>query len=171
MKILIAEDSSDTATVYKLSLENRGHKATVATDGEECLKIYHDELQIVKLHSDAMDRIQPFDAVVLDYKIPQMNGLEVAKEILAVNSHQRLILASDYLRGTLLEAVEKLNRKVEILYKPFSMQVLIDTIEDKSIYSELKNMDIDTELVKKANLRHEQLRDALDLLRKAYKEK
>jgi CheY-like chemotaxis protein len=42
-----------------------------------------------------MDQIQPFDAVVLDYKIPQMNGLEVAKEILAVNPHKRIILASD----------------------------------------------------------------------------
>jgi CheY-like chemotaxis protein len=58
---------------------------------------------------------------LLNYKIPQMNGLEVAKEILAVNPHQRMILASDYLRGTLLEAVEKLNRMVEVLYKPFSV--------------------------------------------------
>jgi CheY-like chemotaxis protein len=171
MKILVADNSRNTATVYKQSLEDRGHKVTIASNGEECLKVYHDELQIVKLHSDAMDRIQPFDAVVLDYKIPQMNGLEVAKEILAVNPHQRIIFASDYLRDMLLEAVDKLNRMVEVLYKPFSEQVLIDTIEDKSIYSELRNMDIDTELVKKANLRHEQLREALDLLRKAHKQK
>jgi hypothetical protein len=65
-----------------------------------------------------------------------------------------------------LESVEKLNRLVEVLNKPFCKQDLIDTIEDKSIYLELQNMDIDVDLIKKADLRHEQLKDTLDLLRK-----
>jgi hypothetical protein len=64
-----------------------------------------------------------------------------------------------------LESVEKLNRLVEVLNKPFGRQDLIDAIEDKSIYLELQNMDIDIDL-KKADLRHEQLKDTLDLLKK-----
>ncbi len=43
---------------------------------------------------------------------------------------------------------------------------MIDTIEDKSIYLELQNMDIDIDLIKKADLRHEQLKDILNLLKK-----
>jgi hypothetical protein len=43
---------------------------------------------------------------------------------------------------------------------------MIDTIDDKSIYLELQNMNIDIELIKKADLRHEQLKDTLDLLKK-----
>ena len=66
--------------------------------------------------------------------MPKMNGLEVAKEILAVNPHQRIVFASAYLRDTLLESVEKRNRLVEVLNKPFGKQELIATIEDKSIY-------------------------------------
>jgi DNA-binding response OmpR family regulator len=30
--------------------------------------------------------VQPFDAVILDYNLPERNGLEVGKEILAINS-------------------------------------------------------------------------------------
>jgi response regulator RpfG family c-di-GMP phosphodiesterase len=111
------------------------------------------------------EHIQPFDVVILDYKMPKMDGLEVAKEIFAINPHQRIIFASAYLRDTLLESVEKLNRLVEVLNKPFGRQDLIDAIEDKSIYLELQNMDIDIDL-KKADLRHEQLKDTLDLLKK-----
>lgn len=171
MKILVAEDHRDTALVYKYSLEDKGHKVTLTTDGEECLKIYHEELQRVTLHPDATDHIQPFDVVILDYKMPKMNGLDVAKEIFAVNPHQRIVFASAYHRDILLESIEKLNRLVQVLNKPFSEQVLIGTIEDKSIYLELQNMDIDIDLIKKADLRHEQLKDTLDLLRKAKEQK
>jgi CheY-like chemotaxis protein len=32
--------------------------------------------------------------------MPKMNGMEVAKEILAVNPHQRIIFASAYVRDS-----------------------------------------------------------------------
>jgi CheY-like chemotaxis protein len=171
MKILVAEDYSETTFVYRHSLEGRGHEVTITTTGEECLKAYHDKHNIITLHSDAMDHIQPFDVVILDYNIPQMSGLEVAKEILAVNQHQRIILVFEYLRDAKLESVRKLNRLIGVLNKPFSEQLLVDTIEDKSIYTELENMNIDIDLIKMAELRHEQLIVALDLLRKAQKQK
>jgi hypothetical protein len=39
-----------------------------------------------------MEHILPYDSVVLDYKIPRINAIEVGKEILAVNPRQRIIL-------------------------------------------------------------------------------
>jgi hypothetical protein len=97
--------------------------------------------------------------------------LEVAKEIFAINPHQRIIFASAYLRDTLFESVEKLNRLVEVLNKPFGKKQSTDAIEDKSIYLEFQNMNIDIDLIKKADLRHEQLKDTLDLLKKIKQQK
>jgi CheY-like chemotaxis protein len=166
MKILLAEDYEDTAMVYKIALQDKGHVVVHTTNGEDCLKVYHNEFQIMTLHSDPKEHIQPFDAAILDYNMPRMNGLEVAKEILAVNPHQRIIFASAYLQDMLIESLRQLNQIVEILNKPFSEQELIDTVEDKSIYSELKELNLNIDYIKNANLRHEQLRDILAILKK-----
>ena len=139
---------------------------TITTNGEECLKVYNDELHSVLLHSDATKHLQPFDVVILDYKMPKIDGLEVAKEILAVNPHQRIILTTAYLQDKLLDSVRQLDQIVEILNKPFSEQELIDIVEDKSIYYELKQLNVNIDDLKNANLRHEQLRDVLDVLKK-----
>ena len=166
MKILLAEDHEDTAVVYKAALGDKGHVVVHTTNGEDCLKVYHNEFQIASVHLDAREYIQPFDAVILDYNMPRLNGLEVAKEILACNPHQRIIFASAYLQDILLESVRQLNQIVEILNKPFSEQELIDTVEDNSIYYELKELNVNIEDLKNANFRHEQLRDVLDILKK-----
>ena len=91
MKILIVEDDNDTAILYKRALEAKGHQITITNNGEGCLQVYHKELQNITLNINATMHVQPFDSVVLDYKILKINGIEVAKEILAVNPHQRII--------------------------------------------------------------------------------
>ena len=47
MKILLAEDETDVAILYKTMLEDRGHQVTITNNGEECLQVYHEELQNV----------------------------------------------------------------------------------------------------------------------------
>lgn len=71
----------------------------------------------------------------------------------------------------LIESIRQLNQIVEILHKPFGEQELIDTVENKSIYSELKELNVNIDDLKNANLRHEQLRDILDILKKGKKQK
>ena len=66
----------------------------------------------------------------------------------------------------MLESVRQLNQIIEILNKPFSEQELIDTVEDKSIYSELKELNVNIDHFKNADFRHEQLRNVLDILKK-----
>ena len=167
MRILVAEDDHDTAKVFKQTLEHRGHIVTLTTNGEDCLKIYNDRLQNVKLHRDPREHVQPFDAVIIEYMIPMVSGLEVAKEILAVNPHQRVIFASTNPKDILKDSLQQLKQSVEVLNKPFSEQALIDSVEDKNIYSALKDLNVNTGCIKNANLRHEQLREVLYVLKRA----
>jgi CheY-like chemotaxis protein len=171
MKVLIAEDDRDTALLYKRALEERNHQVITADNGEEGLEVYHQQLQDVtpKTLKDASRHTQPFDAVILDYKLPKKDGMEVAREILAVNPHQRIIFASAFVKETLVDSVKQLKQVVELLQKPFGEDVLIDTIEDKEIYTELEKLNVSVKDLKAADLRHEQISNLLETLRRIQK--
>jgi DNA-binding NtrC family response regulator len=119
----------------------------------------------------------PFDVVVLDYKMPGKDGMEVAKEILTINPGQRIIFASAYVKETLENSVKELKRVVELLQKPFEIQAFIDTIEDKQVYEELKKIMINIRAIDDNNTSSEQdsassrerIRDLFECLRKIQK--
>ena len=169
MKILIAEDDKDTALLFKMALEKRGHIVTTTQNGEDCLKLFHEKSQNIRQKTHLSERLQPFDAVVHDHKMPRINGMDVAKEILAVNPHQRIVFASAYVKETLVDSIKELNQVVELMQKPFGEDALIDTIEDKGIYSELQKLNVNVSDIKAANLRHEQIREILDILKNIQK--
>ena len=98
--------------------------------------------------------------------MPGRNGLEVAKEILEINPHQRFIFASAYIRETLKDSVKELKQITELLQKPFSSQELLDTISDRRIYNRIRKYNIDIGVLKKAELNHEQLVEILNILKK-----
>jgi CheY-like chemotaxis protein len=166
MRILIAEADWDTALSYKTVLEKRNHQVSTTGNGEDCLRNYHEEFNKVTSTTDPTEHIQPFDAVVLDYNMPKINGMEVAKEILAVNPRQRIILATNVKEEVSVESLNQLKQVVELLQKPYGEDSLVDTIEDKEIYSELQELNIKTQDIKAANFRHEQLKHLIEILRK-----
>jgi CheY-like chemotaxis protein len=175
-RILIAEDDSDTVLTYKTALEKAGYGVIAVDNGEDCAKAYMEEFQKLRI-SKAGDPIntsthwnQPFEAVILDYNMPQMNGMEVAKEILAVNPHQRIIFASAYIEETVRESVKELEQVVELLQKPFPTSQLLETISDKQIYNQLRNYNINIKALKNAELTHEQLMEIFRLMKIARKE-
>jgi len=196
MQVLIAEDDLDIATLYKKALEKRKHDVTITSNGEECLKKYLDTLHHmtfgVSLPTLSMPRMPatrmdpalsstgstafrsvnksaPYDVVILDYSMPSINGMEVAKEILAINSHQRVIFASAYVKETLEHSIKQLRQVVELIQKPFELSKLVDTIEDKEVYEDLRTLNIDVDLVKAANPTHEQIIDLLERLKRIQK--
>src|SRR5918994_175169 len=192
MRILIAEDESDISHTYRVALESRNHDVNIANDGISCLRIYREELanrkktssdKSTKYDNKAQDpplATSPFDAVVLDYKMPGKDGMEVAKEILTINPDQRIIFASAYVKETLENSVKELKRVVELLQKPFEIQAFIDTIEDKQVYEELKKIMINIRAIDDDNTSsgqqssdpstsRERMRDLFECLRKIQK--
>ena len=51
------------------------------------------------------------------------------------------------------------------MYKPFAINELIDTIEDKDAYNQLKKLNVDIDVIKAANPTHEQILDLRKLKR------
>ena len=168
LKLLVGEDHYDTSILYKTALEDRGHEVRIENNGEDSLKNYQRELQKVILNTDPTKHIPPYDSVILDCKMPKINGIEVGKEILAVNPRQRIIFASAYPLSdeSLIEPIQGMKPDVEILQKPFTQQTLVDKVEDKEIYSELQQLNVDIDCIKAADFRHDQLREMLQILRK-----
>ncbi len=66
IKILIVDDDPDIRDVLKLTLSEENYQILEASDGEEALKVVHDN--------------QP-DLILLDYKIPKLDGREVCRRI------------------------------------------------------------------------------------------
>jgi CheY-like chemotaxis protein len=201
MKILIAEDEPDIAKSYELTLESRSHDVIITNNGQECLKVYKENFQQLKLQrtsstktlaessTSTSDMFQhpwqvssspssptssssqsPFDVVILDYKMPKISGMEVAKEILKINPSQRIIFASAYVKETLEESVKQLKQVVELIQKPFNLTDFVNTIEDRAVCDELKKLVVNINQIK--NEEHPtdvQMRNIFEGLRKIQK--
>jgi CheY-like chemotaxis protein len=131
VRILIAEDDEGIMTTYKLLFGSTNHQLSTAEDGEECVKIFDSQLEAMTQTTDSQSRVgnPPFDLVILDYRMPKKNGIEVADHILAAAPSQKIIIASAYTH----ELVEnrKLGKKsgLVLLQKPFEIDALMNLVE------------------------------------------
>jgi len=114
--------------MYEKILENKTNHITVTTHGEECLRIYNEKFKEITATGSYN---QPFDILILDYKMPNIDGFEVAKRIISINPRQRIILASAYGKDIFEDAAEYFNLPIDILQKPFSRMQLIGLVEKK----------------------------------------
>ncbi|MCM8763237.1 MAG: response regulator, partial [Candidatus Omnitrophica bacterium] len=65
-KILIVDDEPDILDLLELTLSEENYEILKASDGEEALAII---------------KSQPLDLVLLDYKMPKMDGRQVCLEV------------------------------------------------------------------------------------------
>jgi two-component system cell cycle response regulator CpdR len=160
MKILAAEDEKNISLIYKIFLEERGHDVTITADGKMCLEKYYAAATKTTSH------LPVFDVVVLDYRMPGLDGLDVAKEILRLRPDQRIIFASAYTEETLCESIRDLKMFVELLQKPFEPSVLVEIIEGNMVYEQMKAAAKDRKKLDDWNLSHDEAQDLLDKVTK-----
>ena|ERR1017187_8574190 len=79
--ILCIDDNTHGLSARRVLLEGMGHKVTVARSGREGLEAF---------------RNGKVDIVIVDYRMPQMNGGEVVREIKQENPKLPVILLSGY---------------------------------------------------------------------------
>jgi len=119
-KILIAEDMEDSRFYLQTILEVRGHHIAAVENGKKALHLF---------------RETDFDLVISDINMPEMNGLQLLREI--KNSHPQMpvIIISAY--RDLENVIEALRSGAcDYITKPYEEQQVIDSIDRVSRLNE-----------------------------------
>ncbi len=119
IKVLVVDDNASSRQILEKILESFSFEVTLAASGEEGL---------AELESTAKD--QSYDLVIMDWKMPGMDGIEASKRI---KHHKDLgnippiILITAYGREEIMQQAEQLGLE-GFLLKPVSQSVLFDAI-------------------------------------------
>jgi DNA-binding response OmpR family regulator len=112
-RILIVDDERHVRETMQLALQAAGHEATTAADGPSGL--------------DAFGQGDAWDLVLLDQRMPGMEGLEVLRRLLERDPAARIIMVTAF--ATLELAVDAMKAGAkDFLRKPFMPNVLRDTV-------------------------------------------
>jgi CheY-like chemotaxis protein len=161
VKILVAEDEENIAMGYEFALNSRGHQITLTRNGRECVERYLYESK--RTNSDKTSAASPFDAVIMDYRMPEMDGIEAAEEILTARPNQRIIFASAYAKETLIDSIQKLHIIAELIQKPFDLRMLISTIENREVASQIQLIN-ERIKIQKLKVRRDQISELTNAL-------
>jgi len=105
MKILVVDDEEGARELFNTILTDEGYHVTLAISGEDAL---------TRLKVDA------FDLVVTDIKMPGMDGLQLLQEIRKSGARSDVIMVTaygeveSYLKAMSLGAAEYINKPIRI---------------------------------------------------------
>jgi len=112
-KILVVDDEDALRTVLSSELVSEGYEVGTAADGDEAIN------EIQK---------QTFDLVLLDIKMPRMNGFEVLKYVKDKHPKTKVIMLTGF--ADLKNAIESKKLGAEdFVSKPYDLVDLLTTIE------------------------------------------
>ena len=111
--VLIIDDDVDHAESIADILALRGYEVVLAYSGEEGVDTF---------------RQSDFDMILLDVKLPGMNGLETLFEFKKIRPEARIIMMTGYsVEQLLAQAVD--NGALGVLRKPFQVEELLDVLD------------------------------------------
>ncbi len=112
-RILLVEDDETIVTPFQIILESEEYQVDTATTGRQ-----------------AIERLgeNEYRVVILDIKLPDMKGVDVAREI-RDRTESSIIIVTGY--PDLVESLEALDLGIEeILLKPINAEELLRTVEE-----------------------------------------
>ncbi|MHA1378530.1 MAG: response regulator [Candidatus Helarchaeota archaeon] len=120
-KILVVDDDKGITETLQYILDELDFYVAIANDGYSAI--------------DKVKKSQ-FDLILLDIKMPEINGLETLREIKKLRQSTKVIMMTGYSVEDLLEkALEE--GACNIVHKPFSMKNVLKLIEN-----EIKNKNL-----------------------------
>ena len=113
-KVLVAEDEPDIRGLIVFSLRYAGYEVIEALNGEEAVKLAEDQ--------------QP-DLILLDVRMPKMNGFEACSVLKSQNSTRRIPIVFLSARGQETEIKQGLELGAEAyILKPFAPDELYQRV-------------------------------------------
>lgn len=113
-RILVVDDEKNIRLMIELALGQSGHTVVLAADGPEGLSKY----------GDGSD----FDLVLLDQRMPGMEGLEVLRELRKKSPESKIIMITAF--GTIDLAVDAMKAgATDFLRKPFTTDMLRNAVQ------------------------------------------
>ncbi|MCX7982567.1 MAG: sigma-54 dependent transcriptional regulator [Syntrophales bacterium] len=120
LEILVVEDGKSQREMLRDFLAKEGYMVREAASGEEAL----DEV-----------RAHYFDVVLLDYKMPGMDGMQVLKEVKRINQEIDVVIITAY--GTIETAVEAMKAgALDYITKPVDFEeltLLLDRVQERRV--------------------------------------
>lgn len=114
-RILVVDDEPAIATVASKMLERLGYSAEPFTDGRAALARFQEQPDT-------------YDAVLTDYSMPEVSGLQLASEIRAIRSSMPVLLTSGFHEAFQRRDAGSLPID-EVVAKPFDYQSLAAALE------------------------------------------
>ena len=113
LNILVVEDGKSQRELLSSFLKDEGHEVLEAENGEKALKKVKENY---------------FDLLLLDYRMPEMDGMKVLEEIKRINPEIDIIMMTAY--GTIETAVNAMKAgAADYITKPIELQELLILIE------------------------------------------
>ncbi|MGC3983681.1 MAG: response regulator [Pseudorhodoferax sp.] len=118
-RALVVDDNAHAATVLGEMLEHMSLQVTTVHSGE----------QAVAAARDAADAGQPFDFAMLDWRMPDMDGLQTAEAIRALQLERQpeFMIVTAYGRDEIIQGAQRAGIQ-HLVLKPVSASVLLDTM-------------------------------------------
>ncbi len=117
MSVLVVDDNETAREILKEALETFSFKVTLAKCGQEAIGLVLN------------NREQPFDLVIMDWKMPELDGIETSKIILEKSPIKipTIIMVTAFGREEVAEKAAEVGIK-GFMTKPISYSHLFDTI-------------------------------------------
>lgn len=114
MRILIVEDETSISNFIRDGLQEEGFAVDVADNGKKGLEL-------------ALDNLEEYDVILLDWMLPGMNGIEICRKIRLENTTLPIIFLTA--KDTVDDAVFALETGAnDYIRKPFSFEELLARI-------------------------------------------